>query len=163
VKIFQNDRLTYRLNIVAQEAIAINDPIFIRETGFNLRELRVLRIICDNPGVSFADIAKMTGLERSLTSRLIQKLLKSDVISRENSPEDARVFMLTPTENGIEIRKKARDVSNRLETILTQPLTRSELDQLQSYLERLAGWVGSEEYSDHLEEASIALARGQTA
>lgn len=163
MKIFQNDRLTYRLNIVAQEAIAINDPIFIRETGFNLRELRVLRIICDNPGVSFADIAKMTGLERSLTSRLIQKLLKSDVISRENSPEDARVFMLTPTENGIEIRKKARDVSNRLETILTQPLTRSELDQLQSYLERLAGWVGSEEYRDHLEDASIALARGQTA
>ncbi len=107
MKIFQNDRLTYRLNIVAQEAIAINDPIFVRKTGFNLRELRVLRIICDNPGVSFADIAKMTGLEKSLTSRLIQKLLKADMIERENSTEDARVFMLNPTEQGrIKIRKR---------------------------------------------------------
>ena len=160
MKIFQNDRLTYRLNIVAQEAIAINDPIFVRETGFNLRELRVLRIICDNPGVSFADIAKMTGLEKSLTSRLIQKLLKADMIERENSTQDARVFMLNPTEQGCEIRKKAREVSNRLEAILTDPLTTTEMEQLKNYLERLGAWVGSQDYRAELEAASEALANG---
>lgn len=133
----------------------------MRETGCNLRELRVLRLISDNPGVSFADIAKMTGLERSLTSRLIQKLLKDGLIERRNSTEDARVFMLEPTEKGLKVRARGREVSNRLETILTQPLDDTELEKLQSYLERLAVWVDSEKYKDLLAAESNELRTGK--
>ncbi|MDO8885154.1 MAG: MarR family transcriptional regulator, partial [Pseudotabrizicola sp.] len=57
-KAFKNERLTYRLNIVAQEAITANDDIFLRQTGCRIRELRVLRLIDDTPGTSFAEIAK---------------------------------------------------------------------------------------------------------
>jgi DNA-binding MarR family transcriptional regulator len=145
-KTFRNERLTYRLNIVAERAIAANDDIFLRETGCRIRELRVLRLIDDNPGTSFAEIAKITGLERSLTSRIIQTLLGAGLIRRENSADDARVFLLHTTDKGQETRRIARRVSDRLEVILTDPLSAQERRDLDAILERLGNWVTSDDY-----------------
>ena len=103
-KTFKNERLTYRLNIVAQEAIQANDEIFLRETGCRIRDLRVLRLIDDRPGTTFAEIAKITGFDRSLTSRIIQNLIGAGLIERENSTEDARVFLLSTTPKGKDVR-----------------------------------------------------------
>jgi len=152
-KTFWNERLTYRLNIVAQEAIAVNDDIFLRETGCRIRELRVLRLIDDSPGTTFAEISRVTGLERSLTSRIIQGLIAGGLVARENSATDARVFRLTTTAKGKEVRLIARGVSDRLETILTEPLSREELDTLNALLARLAAWVSSDRYREALATA----------
>lgn len=149
-KTFRNERLTYRLNIVAQEAITANDEIFLRETGCRIRDLRVLRLIDDTPGTTFAEIAKVTGFERSLTSRIIQTLLGAGLIVRENSSEDARVFRLSTTEKGKEVRQIAKRVSDRLEIILTDPLSAQELRDLNEILARLGNWVTSEEYREAL-------------
>jgi DNA-binding MarR family transcriptional regulator len=151
-KTFRNERLTYRLNIVADHAIAANDQIFVRETGCTIRELRVLRLIDDTPGTTFREIAHVTGFERSLTSRIIQSLIGAGLIERENSADDARVFLLRTTPKGQEVRRVARGVSDRLELILTEPLSRAELETLNSLLERLAVWVSSDAYRARLAE-----------
>lgn len=152
-KTFSNERLTYKLSIVAQEAITANDEIFLRETGCRIRELRVLRLVDDNPGTTFAEISKITGFERSLTSRIIQSLLGNGLIKRENSSEDARVFLLSTTEKGAEVRKVARQLSDRLEVILTDPLSAQELRTFNEILERLGNWITSEEYRSTLRNA----------
>ena len=149
---FRNERLTYRLNIVAEQAIAANDDIFLRETGCRIRDLRVLRLIDDTPGTTFAEIAKITGFERSLTSRIIQNLIGSGLIERQNSTEDARVFMLSTTPKGKEVRQIARQVSDRLEVILTDPLSAQELRALNDILARLGHWVTSEDYRVALQD-----------
>lgn len=143
---FRNERLTYRLNIVAQEAITANDAIFLKETGCRIRDLRVLRLIDDAPGTTFAEIAKITGFERSLTSRIIQNLLGAGLIQRENSAEDARVFLLSTTQKGKDTRLVARQLSDRLEVILTDPLSVQELRAFNGILARLGSWVTSEDY-----------------
>lgn len=143
---FRNERLTYRLNIVAQEAIAANDEIFLRETGCRIRDLRALRLIDDSPGTTFAELAKITGFERSLTSRIIQNLIAGGLISRTNSAEDARVFLLSTTDKGKEVRRIARRLSDRLEVILTDPLSVQERRMLDEILARLGTWVTSEDY-----------------
>lgn len=149
-KTFKNERLTYRLNIVAQQAISANDEIFLNETGCRIRDLRVLRLIDDTPGTTFAEIAKITGFERSLTSRIIQNLLGAELIRRENSSQDARVFLLFTTEKGKEIRQIARQLSDRLEVILIDPLSAQELRSLNEILARLGSWVTSEDYRSAL-------------
>lgn len=149
-KTFQNERLTYKLSIVAQEAIAANDHIFLRETGLRIRELRVLRLIDDTPGTTFREISQVTGFERSLTSRIIQSLIGAGLIERENAAEDARVFRLHSTEKGKEVRQIGRAVSDRLEVILTEPLSAEDLGQLNRLLERLAVWVSSDAYRARL-------------
>ena len=152
-KTFKNERLTYRLNIVAEQAISANDAIFLKETGCRIRDLRILRLVDDTPGTSFAEIAKITGFERSLTSRIIQNLLAAGLIKRENSSQDARVFLLSTTDKGKQIRQVARQVSDRLEIILTDPLSAQELRSLNEILARLGSWVTSEDY--HLALTSV--------
>lgn len=149
-KTFKNERLTYRLNIVAQEAIQANDEIFLRETGCRIRDLRVLRLIDDRPGTTFAEIAKITGFDRSLTSRIIQNLIGAGLIERENSTEDARVFLLSTTPKGKEVRQVARRLSDRLEVILTDPLSSQEMRAFNEILARLGAWVTSEDYRNAL-------------
>ncbi|NKX44599.1 MarR family winged helix-turn-helix transcriptional regulator [Roseicyclus persicicus] len=149
-KVFRNERLTYRLSVLADQAIAANDQIFVRKTGCSIRELRVLRLIDDTPGTTFREIARVTGFERSLTSRIIQSLIGAGLIERENSAEDARVFLLRTTPKGQELRRVARALSDRLEAILTEPLSRAELETLDSLLERLGVWVASDSYRDKL-------------
>lgn len=150
-KTFRNERLTYKLSIVAQEAILANDAIFLRETGCRIRDLRVLRLIDDEPGTTFAEIAKSTGFERSLTSRIIQGLLSAGLIARQNSAEDARVFRLNTTEKGKATRQVARALSDRLEVVLTDPLSVQELRALHDILARLGAWVTSEDYRQALQ------------
>lgn len=147
---FKNERLTYRLNIVAQEAIQANDEIFLRETGCRIRDLRVLRLIDDRPGTTFAEIAKITGFDRSLTSRIIQSLIGAGLIERVNSSEDARVFLLSTTPKGKEVRQVARLLSDRLEVILTDPLSSQEMRAFNEILARLGAWVTSEDYRNAL-------------
>lgn len=152
VRTFKNERLTYRLELLAEKAIAANDAIFVRETGFTIRELRVLRLIDDMPGTTFAEIAKSTGLERSLTSRIIQTLLKAGQIKRKVSTSDARVHLLQTTAKGKKVRKKARELSDRLEAVLQEPLDAQELRVFNQMLERLGGWILSDVYSVALKD-----------
>lgn len=158
-KTFKNERLTYRLNIVAQEAIQANDEIFLSETGCRIRDLRVLRLIDDTPGTTFAEISKITGFDRSLTSRIIQNLIASGLIERENSREDARVFLLSTTPKGQEVRQVARRLSDRLEVILTDPLSAQELRAFNEILARLGAWVTSEDYQTALTQETNKSSR----
>ncbi|PWR02464.1 MarR family transcriptional regulator [Meridianimarinicoccus roseus] len=153
---FKNERLTYKFDIVAKEAISANDEIFLKETGCRIRELRVLRLIDDMPGTTFAEIAKTTGFDRSLTSRILKVLLSSELILRENDPADARMFRLSTTEKGKAVRRTARQVSDRLEVILTDPLSAQELRALHEILARLGDWVTSEEYREALSQDIIS-------
>lgn len=160
-KAFLNNRLTFRLSVLADEAIRSNDPIFVRATGCTIREIRVLRLIDDHPGITFIEICRVTGLERSLTSRIIRRLLALEFVQREGVEADARRYQLSTTSKGKSCRKDARTLSDGLESRLLQPLNATELATLTELLERLANWVRSPEYAKLLTEYPSATAHSE--
>lgn len=151
-KAFLNDRLTFRLDVLAAEAIDANDALFVETTGCTIRETRVLRLIDDYPGITFVEICRVTGMERSLTSRLIRRLLALELIQREGTSSDGRRYSLSTTMLGKARRVMARTLSDKLEDVLMRPLSKGELDSLKSMLDRLALWVRSEDYKKALAE-----------
>jgi DNA-binding MarR family transcriptional regulator len=94
-----------------------------------------------------------------LTSRIIQNLIGAGLIERENSSADARVFLLSTTAKGKETRQVARRLSDRLEVILTDPLSAQELRSLNDILARLGNWVTSDDYQQALSEDTKEDAR----
>lgn len=150
-KTFLNQRLTFRLDVLANETIAYNDHAFVNTVGCNIREIRVLRIVDDIPGITFMEIVAATRLERSLVSRIIQRLLALDLIIRRNQPDDARRYQLFTTDSGKERRKQARKLADELEEILFSPLGRKQSEELSSALEKLALWVHSDEYREAID------------
>lgn len=154
-KAFLNDRLTFRLDVLAAEAISANDQLFIDTLGLTVREVRVLRLIDDFPGITFIEICGATGIERTLTSRIIRKLMADGLVSRDNAEDDARRYRLSTTPVGKQRRLEARALSDALEEVLMQPLSAQEIKHLKSLLDRLALWVRSAEYRQ-------AMADGKT-
>jgi DNA-binding MarR family transcriptional regulator len=143
---FPSKRLTYLLEIIADEAIAGNDAIFLRELGYSIREVRVLRIVDDNPSITFVEIWQKSGLERSLTSRILQKLIGDGMLARTSSGTDARKYHLSTTDKGRELRERGRVMSDVLEALLLNPFPAADRARLFDQIERLGRWVRSEEY-----------------
>lgn len=149
---FPSKRLTYLLEIIANEAIAGNDAIFLRELGYSIRELRVLRIVDDNPGVTFVDVWDKSGLERSLTSRILQKLIGDGLLVRTSSGTDARKYHLCTSEAGKALRERGRAVSDALEGLLLSAFPPEDRQRLFEQIERLGQWVRSEDYKRALQD-----------
>jgi DNA-binding MarR family transcriptional regulator len=149
--IFPSKRLTYLLEVIAEEAIAGNDAIFLRALGYSIREMRVLRIVDDNPGTTFVEIWERSGLERSLTSRILQKLIGDELLSRTSSGTDARKYHLSTTPKGQALRQRGRTLSDALEVLLLDPFPAADRAWLFSQIERLGRWIRSEEYRAALE------------
>ena len=148
---FPSKRLTYLLEIIADEAIAGNDAIFLRELGYSIREIRVLRIVDDSPGITFVEIWEKSGLERSLTSRVLQKLIGDGLLSRTSSGTDARKYHLSTTPQGQAMRQRGRVMSDALEALLLDPFPVADRARLFEQIERLGRWVRSDEYRRALE------------
>jgi DNA-binding MarR family transcriptional regulator len=148
---FPSKRLTYLLEIIADEAIAGNDAIFLRELGCSIREIRVLRIVDDSPGITFVEICEKSGLERSLTSRILQKLIGDGLLLRTSSGTDARKYHLSTTPQGQALRQRGRVMSDALEALLLAPFPATERARLFDQIERLGTWVRSDDYRRALE------------
>jgi DNA-binding MarR family transcriptional regulator len=159
---FSSKRLTFLLEIVAKEAIEGNDGIFLREVGYTIREIRVLRIIDDNPGITFVEIWERSGLERSLTSRILQKLLGDGMLLRSSSGSDARKYHLTTTEKGKAVRLRSRAISDALEEILLEPFGSDDRARMFALVERLGNWVRSDNYRRQLDGFDAARAAPDT-
>ncbi|TCP61065.1 DNA-binding MarR family transcriptional regulator [Rhodovulum bhavnagarense] len=151
-KPFQKERLTFRLDILAKEAIDANDGIFKTHLGLSIREVRALRIINDRPGITFVDLVQLADIERSRTSRIIQSLIKQGLVRRENDDEDARKFRLHTTDAGARKRAEAGTLSEELEAILLGPLDPTDIGVLDDLLARLATWIRSDDYHARLKE-----------
>ncbi len=152
---FPSKRLTYLLEIIADEAIAGNDAIFLQELGYSIREIRVLRIVDDTPGITFVDVWEKSGLERSLTSRILQKLLGDGLLARTSSGTDARKYHLSTTALGQDLRQRGRGLSDELEALLLAPFPPDDRARLFQQIERLGLWVRSEDYKRALQNYSM--------
>lgn len=149
--VFHNSALTHRLEILAHEAIRANDPLFVEYTGCTIREYRVLRMIDEHGGIAFNEIMRITGLDRSLVSRLIRTLLERELVYRVNSKEDARRFGLFTTDTGKTTCQQGKQLSAAAEKILFAPLQDDELEQLNALLDKLVLWVRAPDYQEQLQ------------
>lgn len=148
---FLQGNAVYQLNMLANATINSVEDRFIDLTGLDIRTIRVLRLIGNNPGITFAEISVMGALERSLTSRLIQTLVRGGLVERRNDRNDARRFGLYMTRAGEHARARADAVSKVGLELLFERLDPAEVAALRSTMEKLALWVDSDEYGQEAE------------
>ncbi|NVK32531.1 MAG: winged helix-turn-helix transcriptional regulator [Gammaproteobacteria bacterium] len=138
--------LTHRLEVLAHEAINATDPLFQHRIGCDIREYRVLKMVQENPGIEFNEIMRITGLDRSLVSRLLRSLMDKEWIYRVNNPKDARRFGLHTNALGHQKYTEAKALSEAAEAILLKTLNPSEQDELNQTLGKILSWVRTDEY-----------------
>lgn len=135
------DSLTYKLASISDGAVRDASRLFRARFGWNVYEIRVLRAIREAPGATFTQIAQTTRFERSAASRILVRLVKAGLVRREGSQQDARRYLLTLTDAGEEICRRADPLSAELEALMLQPLAEQERRALLEAIDRVLAWV----------------------
>jgi DNA-binding MarR family transcriptional regulator len=135
---------TYQLASIAEDAVGPAARLFRTRFGLDVHELRVLRLIDDQPGVTFTSLARQTKFERSATSRILSRLIKSGLVRRKIDDNDARQFLLHVTQKGRALRERADPLSLELEALIMSTLTAAERQDFRRILDKLSRWLDSE-------------------
>ena len=154
--------LTYALASIADEGIGAADQLIQQRFGWNVRELRVLRLVRGSPGIGFTELARLTRFERSATSRILNRMLQAGLISRTGVARDARRFTLAATPDGERLCRDADPLTLELEALMLAPLDAKQRAEFSTALETVMVWVTGG-YTERLQERFAELVRDSEA
>lgn len=143
---FSEGNAVYQLNMLANASNKSVEQSFVDLVGLDIRTVRVLRLIGDRPGITFAEITALGAIERSLASRMIQNLVRLGYAERQNDENDARRFGLFITPSGQAVRRRADMLSGALLEVLFTKFRPDEVGAFKAHMARLAEWMDSDEY-----------------
>lgn len=132
--------LTFRLDQLSQTAMAKASQVYKERLGLNIRELRVLRAIGDQPGLSSRTLSEATFIEQTLVSKHLRKLVDAGLVQRELESADARRVALHLTAQGEALRQEADQLGEEMERDFLSVLTPEELAQFNRCIDKLRRW-----------------------
>lgn len=132
--------LTFRLDQISQTAMARASQVYKARLGLNIRELRVMRAIGDEPGLSSRALSEATFIEQTLISKHLRKLVDEGYVQRSIESADARKVALNLTAKGAALRQEADRLGEEMERDFLSVLTPEELDLFNRCLAKLRGW-----------------------
>lgn len=77
------------------------EEMFCRDVTFS--QFFILDAVSRNKELRLSDLHNILSVEKSTTTRLVDPLVRQELILREKSPEDSRVVVLRLTEKGEEV------------------------------------------------------------
>lgn len=131
------DYLTFKLDLLKAEMLRDANQIYRQEVGLDVRSLRLLRAICDNPGVTATGLRELTLIEKTILSKVLAELLELKLIRRSPHRSDARLLQLWPTARGKKLRAASDVIGHALESSMLSVLTPAEQKSLNRLLDKL--------------------------
>jgi DNA-binding MarR family transcriptional regulator len=116
--------------------IGLLDQHFL-DTPFSLTEGRVLYEIRHTEDCSAKKIRKNITIDEGYLSRIIDKFIKKDLITKTPSPKDRRLHIIVLTKKGQEEFLKMNANSNRLIAQIAEKLSDQENAELVGIMQRI--------------------------
>lgn len=154
------DYLTLTLDLANETAKAAASRVYEQECGASLRDLRLMRFIAAEPGLTLGRLIDRASLEKTLASKAISTLVGRGWVTRSVGTVDARHISLELTDAGEAVVLKADPLGRFMERTLLRDLGADELAVLRRCLDKLV--ATGEEMSASLPEL-IAGARQEPA
>lgn len=129
--------LTYKLDLAKTLATKAADPFYEKEAGLRIRELRVLRLIHDFPGIAAKELVGKIVLDKTLLSKNLAALEERGLIGKVPDRRDARRQCLELTEAGLEVWRRCEAIGRRLEAEMFAEISHEDWDRLHEILDRV--------------------------
>lgn len=136
------DGTTYLLDVLSESAKAVASEIYEARVGLTLRELRILRVVATDPGMTLSTLITLTRIEKTLASKLVTTLVKKALLQRSIGAEDARRICLDLTEKGAAAVREATRINDVMEEKLRAHLSSEKYD---AFRDCLLGLIESNE------------------
>lgn len=93
--------------------------------------------VCEHPGCNLMELTKMLNVDKSTTTKAIQKLEKTGYIIKIHPKNNQKVLLLFPTEQAIAVYEHIIDEENIRAELCFKDFTQKEQQQAIHYLERM--------------------------
>ncbi|RNL95113.1 MarR family transcriptional regulator [Sinomicrobium pectinilyticum] len=100
------------------------------DSPYSLAEIRVVYEIFHQQGIMASEIMDSMHIDKSYLSRILKKLEKDGLVTREKSGEDGRAYLLFLTETGKTEFNRLNRASDRQVVRLLEPLSGKEKERL---------------------------------
>lgn len=126
--------ILYTQNLISEKFNEVLKGHDLSPEQFNV--LRILKGQNGNP-TNMCVIQERMVAKTSNTTRLVDKLLLKELVTREICPDNRRKMEIAITQKGIDLLTEVNPKVDKHETIFAQNLTSEELEQLNILLEKL--------------------------
>lgn len=131
------DYVTVTLDVMNERVKSQASSIYERECGVTLREVRLLRFIGSEPGLTLTRLIEQTYLEKTLASKAITALVRRGLVVRSVGTEDARQINLELTDAGVDTVMSAEPIGRFAESTFRSALTAEEQAVFERCLQKL--------------------------
>jgi DNA-binding MarR family transcriptional regulator len=132
-----SDFLTYRIEVLNHLAKRTASEAYRRYCGVTLNDLRILRLVGDNPGINQGPLADLAYFEKTMVSKLVSSLVRRSLVQRVIGTEDARQVNLYLTADGEALRARADVIGVHMNRSLVSVLAPEERETLERCMAKL--------------------------
>ena len=100
--------------------------------------------ICENPGINFIDLTMLLKIDKTSTTKAIQKLETEGYIDRKKDINDKRVIRLYPTEKGLKSYDDIINEENKNIAICLKDFSEDEKDIVTELIIKMSKNIESE-------------------
>ena len=98
--------------------------------NINISFFQYIDIIGDMESPTYGEVAQKLNLSKPAITAIVNKLIKQNLVYKEQSTTDKRAFHIKLTKNGYEIYNSCRLAHNDLEKYIAEKLTDEEYKEL---------------------------------
>ena len=104
-----SNQLCFPLYAASRNVIGLYTP-YLNELGLTYTQYLVFLVLWEKDGITVSEICEKLMLDSGTVSPLLKKLQQAGYIEKVRSAEDDRVVVISLTEDGKALQKKAKDV-----------------------------------------------------
>ena len=131
--------LPYRLSVLSNTVSTAIAGAYSQRFGLTIPEWRVVAVLAKSPGLSAAEVAQRTAMDKVAVSRAVSSLLKQRRIARQMARSDRRRSLLQLSAGGRRVYAEVVPFALAYERALVEPLSARELATLDRALRILLG------------------------
>ena len=104
---------------------------------FNGAQGRILYVLWQDNGVPISELSRQTGLVTTTLTSMLDRMETADLIYRDRGDKDRRKIRIYLTEKAKGLEEDYNSVSEEMSRIYYKGFSDQEIEQLESYLERI--------------------------
>ena len=104
---------------------------------FNGAQGRILYVLWQDDGIPISELSRQTGLATTTLTSMLDRMETADLIYRDRGDKDRRKVRIFLTEKAKGLEEDYNAVSEEMSSIYYKGFSDQEIEQMESYLERV--------------------------
>ena len=104
---------------------------------FNGAQGRIMYVLWQDDGIPISELSRQTGLATTTLTSMLDRMETADLIYRDRGDKDRRKIRIFLTEKAKGLEEDYNAVSEEMSSIYYKGFSDQEIEQMESYLERV--------------------------